>query len=789
MARSGFVVSLFPPVRSGRKCYFLLALSRGMWAVYLVSLLSFAGHAHAQVNSGTPSFSAYDSHQYDTINLQNLNVTLSMPVMSKSGAFPFSAALAGGNSYIYYNGTTLQPGILAVPLTPSINGILSPFGYTQVLASTTSSVTCPSLYGTGPATKYSGWFLVMPDGTAHSLPSTDVAYGGTSCSSTLTDQVIDGTGWTVTVVGGTYNAGTQAGVTVVSSGGRAIDIATATIQDAQSTPNKISYNGSEQTFTDTLGAPVLYVNANAEGQLSWTDVNGGNPTESQTLTDSTLKTSFGCSGKPDYPATGGTYLTTAVNYPDTTSLALAWEPNEVTSTDYTGRLAQITLRAGGTISYNYNPSSGTHYGLNCTYTVPNTMTRTTSDGVTTYTWAAVNNGSGNWGNTTTVVDNGGNKTVYMFTGLTATGNAAAPVVQALTQIQRYQGSSTLLTTDVYCYNGASGQPGNCATAVVSLPVTEVDVYHTINGMGTNSSRTQAKYDQYGNVTYSAQYDFGGSSPSRATTSTYGTWNGTTCVSVGNNVNDKPCDVLTTQGGSNVAESHFTYDSHGNIASTSAWNGSSWIGQTTVNTYNSNGTPSTMYDLANNQTTYAYSSSSYTCTLGCSNYPFPTSVTKGGLTTYSTWNGTGGVKVTDKDANLNTTIYGYKNSSGTADPFWRVTSVTDPLNNEIWKTYPSGSSPDSVNTSFTFNSGSSIHSTSATADGYGRRTNMQIQQSPTATDYDTVTTNYNWSTNYRTVSVSQPCSTTSGGTCTIVRTLTITTRWDDCMREPPPATKL
>jgi RHS repeat-associated protein len=737
----------------------------------LISILCFAGFAGGQVNPGTPSFSAYDSHQYDTINLQNLDVSLNVPVMSKSGAFPFSAALTGGNSYIYYNGSTLQPGILTVPLSPSINGVLSPFGYAIAYPATTTSVSCPSGDGSGTANKYSGWFIEFPDGTIHNLPVTDVAYGGASCSSTLTDQVIDGTGWTLTINGGTFYSSYQAGVTVVSSGGMLLAGVGNSVymQDAQSTPNKISYAISQQEWTDTLGTLVLTVDANAAGQLGWFDVNGGNPTESQTFTSSTLKTSFGCSGKSDYPATGGTYLTTAIDFPDSTTVALAWEPNEVTSTDCTGRLGQLTLRSGGAISYNYNPSSGANYGLNCIYTVPNKMTRTTSDGVTTYTWAAVNNGSGNWGNTTTLVDNGGNQTVYAFTGLTATGNAAAPVIQALTQVQHYQGSSTLLTTDVYCYNAASGQPGNCATAVVSAPVTEVDVYHTINGM-SNSSRTQTKFDMYGNGTYSAEYDFGASSPTRATTTTY-YQAGTSCgaLSSGSNINNKPCEVQTSQNGSVVSDAKYTYDKYGNLLTTTLWNGSAWVGQTTANTYNSNGTASTTYDLANNPTTYTYSSGSYTSCGTCTQYPFPTSVSKGGLTTYSTWNGTGGVKLTDKDASLNTTIYGYQNSSGTADPFWRLMSVTDPLSNELWKTYPSGSSPSTVNSSFTFNSGSSIQNTTGTTDGYGRTTNVQTQQSPSVTNYDTATTAYNWSTNYRTVATSQPCSTTSGGTCTDVHT--------------------
>jgi RHS repeat-associated protein len=765
----------------------------------VIAIVCFAGLAAAQVNPGTPSFSAYDSHLVDTVNLQNLNVLLNLPVMNKSGAFPFSASLVGGDSYFSYNGTSLQPGILAQPITPNVSGILSPFGYTQVFAGTTTiGVTCPSGDGTGTATKYSQWYLQMTDGTVHSLPSSDVAYGGASCSSTLTDQVTDGSGWTVTVVGGTYNAGTQAGVTVVSSGGLTIDIATATIQDAQSTPNEIRYNSQE--FFDTLGAEVMTVNANAAGQLGWFDVNGGNPTESQTFTSATLKTSFGCSGKADYPATayaGG--LTTDISFPDSTNLALGWEHNQVTTADYTGRLAKITLRAGGTITYNYNPSNaGAPYNLNCTYLVPNSMTRTTSDGTTKYTWAPTNNGSGNWGNTTVVTDNVGNQAIYTFTGLTSTGNAAAPVIQALTEIQHYQGGcptattgcnggGTLLTTDTYCYNGASS---GCPTAVVSEPITEVDVYHTIPNLAAGSSRTQTQYDGgptgpcasghggcYGNVTASAQYDFGATTATVFTTTTYGSWNGTECVAVSSTINNKPCQVQTLQGGNTVTFSRFTYSSAGNLLTSyvSPNGGSTFLSNPTANVYNSNGTISTSYDLAGNATTYAYSSGSYTACGSCTNFPFPTSITKGVLTTTSVWNGVGGVKVSDTDANHpgNTTNYCYTTGSqctgGTADPFWRVITVTDPLGNVVTNSYPNGSAPDTVSSSFPFNSGNSIQNTIRTTDGYGRTTNIQTQQSPTSTNYDTVSTQYGWSSNYRTVATSLPCTTTSGGTCSTAHT--------------------
>ena len=154
---------------------------------------------------------------------------------------------------------------------------------------------------------------------------------------------------------------------------------------------------------------------------------------------------------------------------------------------------------------------------------------------------------------------------------------------------------------------------------------------------------------------------------------------------------------------------------------------------------------------------------YNGTGGC-NGLFPTSITKGGLTTYSTWNCTGGVKLTDTDASGNTTTYGYKNcSSGTADPFWRVMSVTDPLGNEVCKTYPSGSSPDTASSSFSFNSGTSVQNTTVTSDGYGSPILTQKQQGPSSTNYDTVSTTYTYGT-VNNVYSTLPCTSTLGSVC-------------------------
>jgi RHS repeat-associated protein len=705
-------------------------IRRIFWLYVLISFLSCVALAGGQVNSGIPSFSAYDRHEVDTINLQNLNVLLTVPVMSKSGALPFNYVLRGDSFMAVTNGASGPTWGPAPPvLTGSVNGFLGLVW--EARYSVQTSATCP---GGGDTIKYSNWYVLTTDWTYHWLPVTDYTDSAECLNASFTDQVTDGTGFTVNA----SNSGFPNAVYDRSG----LILTPRTITDSNGNNVSLTTGVSSNTWTDSLG--LTAITATTSGNYVWTDINGGSPTVSTTNLSTQLETAFNCPGIADYIGLINAVIPTSLSFPDSTTLAISYEPTPGHSGHYTGRISQLTLRSGGNIAYGY---LGGNNGIDCTYQVPPTLTRTTSDGTTTYAWAAITGG-----NTTTVTDNGGNKTIYQFIG------------GILTQVKHYQGTSTLLTTDVYCYNGGTGQPANCPTAAVSMAITETDLYHTINGM-SNSSRTQTKYDKYGNITYSAQYDFGAASPTIATTTVYGTWNGTTCASVSSTINNKPCTVTTTANGSTVGASRFTYDSRGNLLTTyvSPNGGSSFLSNTTVNSYNSNGTPAAIYNLANNKTSYAYSSSSYTSCGSCTNYPFPTSISKGGLTTYSTWNGIGGVKLTDKDASNNTTTYGYENNSGVADPFWRISSTADPYGNTIWNAYYS----NSKEVNFSFNGGSSINQVWYDWDGYGRPVSTQTAQSPGGTNYDTMSTLYTWSGSppgYKGVTVSLPCSTSSGGVC-------------------------
>jgi RHS repeat-associated protein len=748
----------------------------------LIAFLSFADVAAGQVNPGYPSFSAEDCGSIDCINLQNLAVSLNIPVMSKNGTFPFSYKLSGnfydsvvtGGVEATFNPSDL-PGSPSV-LNGSFAGILGDPSIYGAASGNVSSVTCPTAYGTGKADEFAEWSITLADGTMHRLPTTDVSYHGATCSSGFTDQVIDETGYTLSVTGGTVNS-------IYNSSG--VSITKSSVTDSNG--NSVSYNATTSQFKDSMGLNVLTLGGTAEaGSFTWTSAGGSSPNISVTTTSKQLRTYFNCTGTyeiNDWTATSAS-LPTTIGFPDSTAIGLSYEATPAPyGADSTGRLSEITLRSGSTIEYNWNPGSLANDGMNCQYGLPVEVTRQTSDGTVSYTLTFTLLSDSSSEEQDTKIDMGGNKTIYTFTGLSGTyAMPRPPVTQALTEVQYYPNigtvssptySSTAAKTIVYCYNSSSPTVANCPTATVNEPITEIDAFTQLSRM-TNYSRQQTQFDggpsgtlpHLGNVTYTAQYDFGGTTPIRATTTVYGTSNGSgTCSSIGSNINNKPCTVVTTLNGNTVASSQFSYDSKGNLLKkyVSPNGGTSFLSNPTANVYNSNGTPSTLYDLAGNSTTFTYNSAYYTDCSSCTQFPFATSSTKGGLTTYSYWNGYGGTKTEDVDANRNAMFYGYVNSSSVADPWSRLNSATDPLGNETWIS-PAVTSND---TTLTFNSGQSVQNTIVTTDGFGRPILTQKQQGPGSSYYDTVEQSYCFTcqTSAQTY-VSVPCTGTVGSTACV-----------------------
>jgi YD repeat-containing protein len=752
----------------------------------LFSLVLLCSASLAQVALGTPNFSAMDAHAYESVDLLNNNILLNVPGMSKASAMPFSFGMAANSSMI--NGLSLSGtwgptmGNLigtnaGAPFSASVNGALGSFGSgLYVIPTSTVTQTC---FGNPSALFSYGWEIIDGNGTAHPLPFSDYVVDDTNCQQSFTDATIDGSGYEATI----HALSLGGAPTIYTRDGSLFSFGTSpSVVDRNG--NTITYSRSGNDWIDSLGLTTLSSTGGTAPSYNWTDVNGGSPAVSQTTTNLTLETNFGCSMITDLNNSSTTAMTTGFTLADNTALAYSYEGTPSHTGKYTGRIYQVTFPEGGYARYTY---SGGSNGIDCTYQNPPILTRTLGNGdVTTYTLSHNLITGSNYNAVNKMIDPGGNETDYTFTGFTSTGTQAQPVTQAVTQIVKYQGNGsgkTLLETSYYCYNTvfSSCSQSSSVGATVSLPITKLILFRQLSGM-TNWAATETHFDSYGNVTYSAQYDFGGSTPTRATTTTFGsctascTTSTPTITAIGSNINDRPGEVVTTQNGSTVAQANYTYSSHGNLLSTQVWNSSSFIGQTTNNTFNSNGTPASSYDLANNPTTYGYSSGGYTGCGSCTQYPFPTSITKGGLTVSATYNGGGGVITTEVDANSNTITYCYNTgagcSGGTADPYWRVLQVVDPYSSVVTRSYPTGSSPDTSAGCFVFNSGNSTNCITATTDGYGRPINSQLAQSPSSTNYDTVSTAYSWAANYRTISMSQPCSVGANGTCSAVHTSSV-----------------
>jgi hypothetical protein len=433
-------------------------MRKHFWLLALTSFLCSAGLAGGQVSPGTPNFSAFDSHEVDTIDLLNNNIILNVPVRAKAGAIPFDLHLKA-NSYMSGFGSwlpTMEYTGGTSPFAPAANGILGP----GTLAG--SSVSMSSTCNGAATTKYMNWYVQTAGGTIHWLPTTDytTSTSGGNCQPTFTDATIDGSGFTLTASGSTV-------VSVYEKNGTSI----IDTELKDSNGNFITWNGDG--WTDTLG--LIAVSTTTSAPYSWT-VGGNDETLTESTSSLTLETAFGCASIKDLSPTAYT-MPVGHSFPDGTSLAYTYEGTPGHSGNYTGRIEQITLREGGTITYSY---LGGNEGINCTYQSVPELKRVTSDGTTTYTLTYSQISGSNYKAANTVVDNGGNKTVYTFTGFTSTGTSAT-YAQVLTEVQRYLGASTLLTTDVYCYNTAfsSCSTSSAPGAQVTIPVSKQIVFHQI----------------------------------------------------------------------------------------------------------------------------------------------------------------------------------------------------------------------------------------------------------------------------------------------------------------------
>jgi RHS repeat-associated protein len=487
------------------------------------------------------------------------------------------------------------------------------------------------------------------------------------------------------------------------------------------------------TFTNSWGYEAcLGLGQNGAGNGSFTytyPTAEGNATITVNCQQVNIGTYFQCGSVRDF-GYDNSDLVTSIVLGDGSKMLFTYE-SQVPNT-YTGRLASVTYPSGNTVNYTY---TGPNNGINCLDGSTAGLIRTDADGTYTFT-----RNTTTWLTTTMVGPFPANNTsVYTFSQQTNSPNG-----MFLTKEIDNQGSSTPLKTTVICYNT---NETNCPTATApTYPITQIDTYTTLGGMSA-SSRISQVFDSYGNLAKRALYDFGATTPTIQTLTSYGqSWNGTSCTPYpsGTDIYSTSCYTHTQNSAGDVAKTQIAYNATGHPTSSAKWtSGSSWL--TSTATYNSNGTLATATDVNGTISTPAYNG-----TDGC-NGLLPTSVTTAGLTTSIQWNCNGGVVTQTADANHQPTNYTYN------DPLWRVKSMTDPLGIVTNYNYLS---PTTTETVMNFNGAISTADALVTTDGLGRIIVVQKRQGQESSTFDSTQTAYGWSSTGSFTTQSMPYPGTS-----------------------------
>jgi RHS repeat-associated protein len=734
-------------------------------ASFVILLLIASSPMFAQPATGFPPFGSFSGGGGDAVDNANLDVHLSVPVISKAGrGVPFAYSLSFDSS-------------VWVPVTSGSSKAWAPvsnWGWSPVTSADTGWFTyttlqeqCVQYYG--PPVVYYYWNAYYnftyfdPSGTAHPVPNLQVnggqsgtcGYGGGNNASA---QTTDGSGYTITAQAS--GTGMSAYATDASGTSYFPMASPGLVEDSNGNYVSFSTTGSTTTFTDTLGTTALTAVSGNPTKLSYTNPQGGTSYYYVYLTSKTVQTAFGCSGISEFGPTA-VNLVTSISRPDGTSYSFTYEATPGHPNNVTGRIASITLPTGGTINYTY---SGGNNGITCADGTTATLTRQTPDGTWTYAHTEPTSPSP-W--TTTITDPQGGVTSLSFQGTQASG---VPVTNALYEVQRTVnlGSNGTLTVNT-CYNGS---PSPCTTTAVATPITQVAVTRTAPSTTTSSvqSKTVSSYNNpTGLIAEVDEYDYGTSSTSpqpgnlvRKTTTSY--------ANLGQGILNRPSQVTVyNSGGGVAAQTNYSYDQTGTVATSGTpqhiagytvrgnpttiqqWSSSSASLSRTY-TYFDTGNVQTATDIngAQAQTTYTYGACGNSFV---TNIALPPSLPVS-LSTQATWNCTGGVLTSTTDANGKTTTTNYTDAN-----FWRPTSTVDPTNATTTVSY--AVSPFAVERALNFNGTTSTVDGRTTLDGLGRTHVSQQKQSQTGSNYDSVETDYD--SVGRPARVTVPYQAAAGGT--------------------------
>jgi RHS repeat-associated protein len=716
---------------------------KGMYSAFrktatIFALLLCACAAMGQVATGVYPYGTFDTPGIDTINVGNLNVHFSFPVLNKAGrGTPFYYNLSYDSSVwvpVYVNGSTIW--------TPAqVSGSPAPVGWqveTNALTGIVSyaTTTAPIIFtgGSGTQITYSNFVYHDQMAVGHLFPGTTIySYCSGSnqppaCSQespSFTQVASDGSGYTLKVTNDTNTA-------VTTSTGAQLSLPTASSKSGaviDSNGNEITADGAGH-FIDTTGNTVLTVAGEAPNTqtYTYTDTNG-NPQEVQvTYNTYTVQTSFGCSGIGEYGPTP-TSLVNSIIYPDGSTYTFSYEATPGVSGKVTGRLAGVQLPQGDTIQYNY--SGGSNGEINCADGSAMVLTRTLNGdaGSANSNWT-YDRFISTW-SYTGVTDGLGNSKLYAFVHGNLQPGFPTPAYYEAGHTVYRPGGGTLAVSNT-CYNSnAPSSPSSCSSGSLILPITEIDTFKLLDSIQMDGAT--AKFNNYGLQTEADVYDFGGSSSRgallRKEVWTYG-YNNTYLTEdevydgSGNPAGitvyqydvytptaSTPCAPGTT-GPSCVPQHVAPTGVRGNLTNVAAYS-SSGTYYTQLNTYEDTGSLLTSF-TPNGETTLSYDST-FVYNTGAI-LPTPSSgVTIGTGESFDT--AYTGLPLSSTDPN------GQITTIPTYDSMLRPTEVDSPGNGKTTLSY----SPTQVG-QHTYQSSSVYADTEIQYDGYGRKSRTAVANS-------------------------------------------------------------
>ncbi|MGB8786037.1 MAG: RHS repeat-associated core domain-containing protein [Candidatus Acidiferrales bacterium] len=458
--------------------------------VLLFCFVLSASVAGAQTGNGFPTFGSFANNGVDSVNLQNLNTVVTIPIVSSPGrGIPINVNVPYNALVWSYNPTSSSKAW-------TISGGFSQFSDNPTLVSLIGSATYQILTIPCGATHYSlytDYVYLDPVGTSHPFSVTPGHSGTCSVPAELTGYATDGSGFYMNITGGATNP------VVYTPSGMKIQDFTATDSNGNQLSGITNLNNfNEFDWTDTLGQLAVKVIASTTSMnVEYLDTSGNYQSVTFTLTPLSIATKFQCSGITEY--TGTVTLPTAATLPNGQRYSFQYEHTPGSTTTYTGRLQKITLPTGGTVTYEF---TGSNDGIDCTSGDILNFTRTVYDGSTNQTWTyarALNTPV--LGETQTTVtspkmpyDSAANQSVFVFSG---TGQQLSAKL--------YQGSATgtpLRTTNM-TWN-ANGTPMT-ATTILENGSTQNEVETTFDS-------SQPSGYSNGNLLTVKEHDWGSGAP-------------------------------------------------------------------------------------------------------------------------------------------------------------------------------------------------------------------------------------------------------------------------------------